>query len=85
MICKIREAGALPLQNSWGGTDCILKKEQNSYPGGMTMDNKNHTTQDLKNSDFLSWRVGKYQRQQREQAVKNAFYTRERDRKSTQH
>jgi hypothetical protein len=47
-----------------------------------TMDTKNQKGQphELKNSDFLAWRVGNYQRRQKEKAVKNIFYTRERDR-----
>ena len=44
-----------------------------------------NTGHDLKNSDFLAWRVNNYQRSQQEQAVKNIFYKRERDRKTTQH
>ncbi len=49
------------------------------------MDKQQQSGTHLKNADFLAWRVSNYQKTQRENAIKNIFYTRERDRLITHH
>ena len=39
----------------------------------------------LKNADFLAWRIGNYQRSQKEKAIRNILYARERDRLAAHH
>jgi hypothetical protein len=49
------------------------------------MNDKTQNTQDLKNSDFLAWRVGNYQRIRREEQIKRVFAARDRDRHPIHH
>ena len=50
-----------------------------------SMETNPTSTRELKNADFLTWRVNNYKRSLKEKAIKDIFYTRERDRLTSHH
>lgn len=51
----------------------------------MTNEKQKSGDKPLKNSDFIAWRVSNYRRRQRDNEIKNIFYTRDRERRITRH